>query len=497
MILLMVCLEGCSDEWDSHYEPSDNKVNQSMWEYIRNVDNYALYEKYIIDNKLDTLFEKNQQYTLFIPTDEAFRKLPDSVEINSFILKHLISSNVLNLRNITSSKMLYTLSGKFALIESSEEKYYFDGIEITSISPLFLDGKYYEVKDLPQARPNIDEYFKYYFPTVSNYISSMAYDSLDKRASTPVGFDELGNTIYDSIFIVINPFESMYFPISKESREEFATFVICTNDQYISALDQMALTLGGNFFSHEDIPLEWQEKILLPGLFKNGIFKNILSFDDLLNPNILNINGDKVNLDIMNIDPDTRFLCSNGVIYSFNDFHIPESYYLGSAKIEGEDLLDSIGFNKYAWKEFILTTGSISEPVISRSELASEGASVNVLLGRAFSGIYSVELLFRNIFPGRYRLEWKANYRPSGIYKIYVNDDEVGEFDTFNLRYTLPSVTGQLFKPNNAGYNKIDFWVENLSDYGDVRLKFEYQGSGVSTDNGLNIDYVSLISSPE
>ena len=67
----------------------------------------------------------------------------------------------------------------------------------------------------------------------------------------------------------------------------------------------------------------------------------------------------------------------------------------------------------------------------------------------------------------------------------------------FNLRYSLQSVTGEIFAPNSAGFNRVDFWVENLTEYGEVRIKFEFIDRGVSSDNGFNIDYVSLIPAAE
>jgi hypothetical protein len=43
------------------------------------------------------------------------------------------------------------------------------------------------------------------------------------------------------------------------------------------------------------------------------------------------------------------------------------------------------------------------------------------------------------------------------------------------------------------GFNRKDFWVENLTEFGDVTIRFEYLGPGSQENNGLNIDYVKLI----
>jgi len=71
---------------------------------------------------------------------------------------------------------------------------------------------------------------------------------------------------------------------------------------------------------------------------------------------------------------------------------------------------------------------------------------------------------------------------------------EVGQYDTFNLGKPLISVTGDIiFRPSSGGFNSVDFWVENIQDYGDVSVRFEYMGSGAYQVDGLSIDYVSLI----
>ncbi|MDX2431100.1 MAG: hypothetical protein QNK35_09215, partial [Bacteroides sp.] len=152
--------------------------------------------------------------------------------------------------------------------------------------------------------------------------------------------------------------------------------------------------------------------------------------------------------------------------------------------------------------EGVSTGGVIIAPEKAYATVASEGALVNVPFSRNFEGEYSLEFTFNNLFPMRYRLEWRANSRPSGLFAVYVNDveltfeDKFGniytEFDTYDLRESVISVTGDRFLPE-GGFNMRDYWVENLTEYGDVKVRFEYRGPGGNNTNGLNIDYVKLI----
>jgi hypothetical protein len=47
------------------------------------------------------------------------------------------------------------------------------------------------------------------------------------------------------------------------------------------------------------------------------------------------------------------------------------------------------------------------------------------------------------------------------------------------------------------GFNRKDWWVENILDFGDVSIRFEYLGPGAQSTNGFNIDYVTLIPATE
>jgi len=497
LVVLILSFFGCQKTWDEHYTPSDPSVNKLLWDEIQLNEDFSLFTSYILENKLDTILTSNQQFTLFIPNNNAFSNIPDSININAFLLNHLISPNMFSLRNIETITKIQTLSGKFALIEKIDTAFYFDATKIIRQSPVYLNGRYYQVGEFPFAKSSFNEYFQKYLPAIYNFINSQVYDSLDKRQSTPIRIEN-GKTIYDSVFISISPFENKYFPISMESREDFATFILFNQDQYNAALDNMASKLGDVYTSHEDIPLNWQESVLFPIIFDNGIFDNALSIDQLNDPNLLNIRGEDVSLDPSSIDPESKIECSNGYIYEFYDFQVPDSLYLGEKKVEGESLIDSIGLNKYAWKDYVKLTGTSFEPSKSIADQASAKEYLVVSMDRSFSGTYSVEITFPNIFPGRQRLEWRANYRPSGVYKILVNDVEIAQYDTYNLRSPLISVLGVINRPTTAGFNKVDFWIEDiLTEFGDVRVRFEYVKSGGSTVDGFTLDYLSLIPSPK
>lgn len=490
-LLLAICGQGCKESWDDHYLPDEPQVDRPIWEAIQEEPRFSVFVDEIIKQSLDTLFSNEITHTLFIPGNEALQQALDTSTNPGELLLYHISPTLFMSRSVDRPRRLQTLLGKYVLISPGMETMYFDNTEISTIGPLFLDGKYYEIESPVSPRPNLYEFTALTSPYLSEYIDSQDSVYLDLELSTPTGFDDKGNTVYDSVIGVANLFELKYFPISEEFRDENATFILFNQEQYDFALDQVALDL--QYPDRASIPEQWQSDVLMPQLFTSAMFEGMLAYEEFMQGEMESITGDTVIVDYQNIDPDSRYLCSNGLAYSYSDFRIPDSLYMGATKIEGEELVDTLGFGRFTWKDDIVTSGLVAEPKEYESSFASEGAMLAVELPMAYGGEYNMEFTIYNMLPLRYRLEWSSSSRPSGLFAVYVNDEKLGEFDSYKFRKPVLSVTGDLFRPKD-GFNRKDFWVENITEYGDVRVRFEYLGPGeASNPHGLTIDYINLI----
>lgn len=501
LFMSLVLVQACNPPWEEHYTSQEPQINMKLWDAIRQDSRFSTFVSLVETSGLDSLFEQEQVYTLFIPNNEAMETVPDTVLDIKTILQYHMMQTIFVDRSVQSSRRMLTSAGKYVLIENLNGEYAYDGSPMIFSSPLYLDGKYYELSQVALPKANLYEFTAQKSTVLKEYIDSKDSVYLDRSLSTPIGFDENGNTIYDSVFGVVNTFEEEYFPISEEFRDENATFIIFTQEQYNMALDDMASRLAGDM-SGEDIPLEWQNNVLLPTTTENAMFGGILSYSDLQAGRIQSITGDTVNVDAEKIDPDSREICSNGVGYLYSEFTIHDTLFRGTAAREGESLIEEIGAGKYAWKEGITVSGAVIEPLNVYADVASGGALVNVPFVRGYEGEYILEFTFTDLFPMRYRLEWRANSRPSGLFSVYVNDqvlevqDKFGnvytEFDTNDLNLSVISVTGERFL-SEGGFNIRDYWVDSVTEYGDVTIRFEYKGPGKSNTNGFNIDYIKLI----
>jgi hypothetical protein len=389
---------------------------------------------------------------------------------------------------INGSRKVQTFFDKYALVEEHDNEYYFDGNKILNPSGLHEDGLFYQISEVATPKPTLYEFFEFNTPVFQDYIDGQDSIGFDPFLSFPIGFDEEGNTIYDSVFTNINLFERDYFPVSEESRDEMATFVLFTQEQYEAALDVMALNLGDQFTDHNDIPQSWQDQVLLPYYVEYGVFEGALQIEDFNNQSLRNIRGVDVGIDATNIDPDSRFICSNGVEFNYKNLEVPPSLYLDTLRLEGEDLVTvPLGSEGFVWNEDVIASDYSKTPTVLTSDDASNGAYLSVALPRNSTEIYSISFTFNNVFPSRYEFIYRAKARPSGVIRFYVNEVLLGSVDNSRFNKTVDG------NPSVADFNFKAFMVENHTEYGNVRIKVEYAGPGILSNNGVCIDYIGLI----
>jgi len=486
LVLLMITLSCCEKYWDDYYQ-APGTTGVKLMEAIRDNPDYSEFVKYLESTGLDTLLNRAESFTLFIPNNNAFYDFGGTDEMINNLLGYHIARTVFIPSNINGSRKLETLTEKYVLLTEDNDGIYMDGVPVSRNSPLYKDGIFYELDQVVYPRPNLYEYLDEYNPLLTIYIDSRDSISLDYTESTPIDFDRDGNTIYDSVYEIINRFERDFFPVSVESRDEAATILFPTEEMYNEALDLMADNLGGTFSDHKDIPVDWQNEFLMPWLFENGVFEGSLEYNVFMNDSVENIRGEMMPMDYSTIDQGSRALCSNGITYQYSTFTIPEESYLEEIIYEGEDLTINVSGGYFTWdEELISSSDNTIIPNVFDSPSASDGKYVSIDLPRGSNESYSIELKLAKIFPRKYKLVWRGNYKPSGVVVIYVNDEYIGNFDSYNFRYPVQGIN-----PDN-GFNRVEFDVNNITSYSDVTVKLEYTSPGIGTLNGINIDYISL-----
>jgi len=498
--LLLLSLLSCENLWDEHYSNAPATVDMNVWDAIQEEADLSMYVEYMRSYEYDTLFLKDDPYSLFIPNNAAFSALTDTAEVSGDILNYHISRHYIQSRNIDGREKIQTLAEKFAFFGNVKGQLSFDDIDIEEESPLYTNGKFFVTNSVGQPKPNLYEFFAMENPVLTAYIDSQDSIIIDKELSRPIGFDEFGNTVYDTVAEIYNEFEDLYFEVSEEHRVKTATIVFPREEDYNNALDLMAQSLGDVYQDHTDIPLDWQYDILIPYLLDHGVFENMLEAEEFIPPpppdtlKLKNILGDSIYIDYTVSD---QAFCSNGYAYNYTSFLIPDTLYSTAQRLEGEHLLEPVSATKYAWAEGVDVKNTISFSPIREYSLGSSNDSImRVPFNLGYDQEFEVDFPVETLFPQRYLMVVRTHMFVGGIYDIYVNDELVMEdmdwYDYVRQREVWRSVTGARYKPEGA-FNRFDCWVDNAAAYGQCRVKFVYKAPGNVNANGLVIDYIDFI----
>ena len=522
LIVSLCLLTSCRDYFEEYYESDIETLDMSMWDYLQSNEDYSEYVDLLKKYALDSIFSSDNSYTLFVPSNQDLAALSLAPAEELQMIQYSIIPTVVNIQSVSESVKLQTLLEKFALLEKAGATFTYDGEAIVGASSLFNNGHFYNLENYVIPPLSLYEKIEQTSQIFSHFIDLQDSTYFDIEQSTPLGFDTLGNTIYDSVFTTVNTFGREFFPVNEEFRDESATFLLFTQEQYDMALDVVALDLG--LSGKEEVPDVWQNEILLPHLVISSIFENSLTYDDFEEgieldeegvPYMKNIKGDPVVLDINNINDSSRYICSNGVTFTLNDFSIPEELYKAQSLINGYEQVVLVSASTWDWSDEVIVEGLegsgaelVVNPYAKLDMLNDECLDLRV--PPTFDGTFKVSFMLKGVFGGTYRLLWAGTKDYSGKYKIYVNDvplkmrnymkQKKSYFDSYEFSEDrIVSILddgtySNLFEGQLKQYNTVDFMVENITEYTDVKITFEYVGpsKGVGANNGLVIDYLQL-----
>jgi len=497
--IVFLTVLGCTKYWDEHYyDNTPETVDKNVWKAIQEDLELSDFVSVMKEFQYDTLFETDNSYTIFLPDNEAFSAYRDTGTVDTTLVKYHISEQFIQANIVSGKRQILTMSKKFALLENYGSVTKLDGVELDFESPLYRNGKYYKMSRVAVPIPNLYEYIGIYNPILKRYIDELDSIVLDKERSRPIGFDENGNTIYDTVAQTINMFEEEYFPIKHEFRTRGATLAFPVSDIYYDALTGMAQKLG--YVDYNDIPYDWQENILIPVLLYQGVFENRLEEYEFLKQyekdsvKLLNVLGDSVPI---SYTPADKMICSNGYAYSYSEYTVPDSLFLEGTLFETEWLMRASGLNKYSWMKQVKVKSDVAiEPVKSFVNIASADSVISLTFPRKYTGQF--ELTFKtklSLFPRKYLMIIRTNMNVGGAYDIYVNGELVRTFDYYDytrFRGVYTSVTGERVYKEGT-YNYLDCWVESIWEYGKPEIKFVYNGPGYLSNNGLILDFIEFI----
>lgn len=219
IILFMLALGlliGCNTAWDKYFDQAgeyegDAVSPLNLLEYLKTQENYSEFVSLLGKAGLDSVLTKNQVLTVWaIPNENIPQEIEtaDSLTLRQFMKNHI--NNVALYKSKLGTRKIHTLAGKILQTKYIDEVYSIDEVTITRMNQICQNGVIHELKDgVLTPKLNIYEYMMSLGDECSIFRDTLnAYNDtiFDRENSLPIGENELGNTIYDSVFIIENPY---------------------------------------------------------------------------------------------------------------------------------------------------------------------------------------------------------------------------------------------------------------------------------------------------
>lgn len=314
-LMMPMILISCGDLWDNHYGNSKTEilndqvllVDETSEQYIQSVDSLSDMYAFLKANGIfDKLKEKDQLHTLFMVYDGDFASV-DAANAQYISNSHVTDISI-SPSNLYDKERILMWHGKYVSIslDSLALSGAIDHIEINGIPVRKViktkDGYIYVLNKMivtPKSLYDVLNELGSDYSIFKKMVMEQNVEVFDKANSKPIGVDNTGNTVYDSVFTITNPFFSKKnFDLTSESLT--ATVMIPSNEVILTAmadakakLDSWEMTRDTNimkkwilevaFFSTKYTPADLSSKVDISSIYGRQ-WRNTVQQVDTLQP---------------------------------------------------------------------------------------------------------------------------------------------------------------------------------------------------------------------
>lgn len=390
-LLIVLLLGACQEDWDKHYlldgNEGESNASGTIWEAVCGNPEYSEFVTQAKECGLDSVLRKEQQMTLWVPNNAAMVALGDlTKEEKVSLLDNHINYVALKANRFFNGQQVKTLAGKNVFLSGAADAWMIDGQQVEPDVALCNNGVVHEVKGLLVPRQNIFEYLSSLgdeYSIVRDTLVNSCIKTFRPDLSFPLGVDEVGNTVYDSVFI----YESKLLAPGdiREENKEFTLFL--PDNEKIRAVYEEVKSYYPSVNDEDSVTINnW--------IFRALIYEGKIG-DYTAKKSIRSTFGREWRTDIQRVDVAARKEFSNGYVYPIDYFRIPHFLFL--KKVETYPIY---------YKEL-----KQQQP-----ELIDEYFAI------------------KTSQPERTNPEWDADKRKERFFAVY--DDNVKDGDTFAFEWT-------------------------------------------------------------
>lgn len=359
VVMVMVLTYSCTDKWDAHYLPQEKVINSSVvevvelsaQEYIQSNSDLSSIATLLDQQQIfEQLSAKDQQFTVLVYANSSMSSA--TIEDPEFFAQTCVSNLAFTPTKLVDGLQVQMWNGKYLEVgvdaTTGTNVYTIAGSRISKIIQVsdgyvyIMESLIYAPKSLYEVLVDLGDNYSLFKELVLRYEEQV----FDKSASTPVGVDNTGNTVYDSVFVTKNLLMDRYYSGGSEKwnmRSEFyaSTLLIPNNtlvstaltDAYQAVRDALSREPNANDtlkFEQYIVKSAFYDKVLT-ALDLDGEV-DLYSVDGYIEGESASTSGVQWKPTVQRVDTSRPVTLSNGVAYYTTALKIPNNVVIWRIK---------------------------------------------------------------------------------------------------------------------------------------------------------------------
>lgn len=328
LVVLVLLTFSCKEKWDEHYgdgQKSKDVVSPlNVLDYLKSKSEYSKFVEALEKTGVDQQLMRNQDLTVWAINNENMTELEGTSDTSR--MEYHINNLVFGKEKLEDGLRMRSLNGKYIMVATSGDDLSVAGSIILKTNMYCQNGVIHEIETPMQSVISIYEYLLSLgdeYSTIVDTIFNTNDTIFDIANSTPLGIDETGNTIYDSVFIIGN---KLFEGIDFSSEFVQATMFLPNNDVVDNCLQTFGeqLIAIGREYTMEDtvMAMSWIKE----AIFFDHIISDYYADQDLFSA------FDKVwRTTVQQVNPERKFM-SNGLVYEVTKMKIPNNVFIDRIK---------------------------------------------------------------------------------------------------------------------------------------------------------------------
>lgn len=328
-LLILLTVFSCSEKWESYYNKDVEIGAQSpltLYEYFKGEPEYADFFNFLKEEGVGDELSKDQLMTVWAVKNNNFDLSVAGNIADSIVANYHLNYLSLGQSDLKNGQRIPTFSGIYLNIARSNDQVFVNSQEILSTS-YFKNGVVHEIGTVLKPLTNMLDFIRLLddnYSIIRDSIVTYNIQKFDKKNSIPVGVDQTGNTLYDSVFYTYNP---LFDTINFSSEFNQFTLFIPSNKEIEGALNKLA--------SQYDLmgkKLTQRDSILAINWIKRAIFHEgeITSYGEVLD--LTSPFGKVWRTSVQLVHESSLQQLSNGVVYEVAELKIPNNVIIDRIK---------------------------------------------------------------------------------------------------------------------------------------------------------------------